>query len=226
MLFEREPSFPGLPEEGFGLFAIPSRKRRRLEILRVIHPALAALGEDLVEQLSPKAAAPLRAHLPRLDWPRDYQPFCTWLALSRDAHSYQAGPQLNVGVHPDHVAARLGWDTGSDAFGRFEFLCRHGDLGRELVELAEVADLRFRVYPTGHWPDPVQPLFDSGHDLKGSLDELLHHGAWWELGRRFELPAALALVCSPRFGEICAEILESLLPAYDHTLGAHGEQRD
>ena len=28
---------------------------------------------------------------------------CTWLALSREAHGYQAGPQLNVGVHADHV---------------------------------------------------------------------------------------------------------------------------
>jgi hypothetical protein len=219
MLFEREPSFPGLPEEGFGLFVTPARAWRRQEILRVIHPALAALGEDLVERLSPRAAAPLRAHLPRLDWPRDYEPFCTWLALSRDAHGYQSGPQLNVGVHPDHVAVRLGWDTSSDAFGRFEFLCRHGSLGTELLELARVAELRFRVYPTGRWPDPVRPVFNSGDDLKGSLDELQRHGAWWEVGRRYELPAAMPLVTVPKFGEVCAEVLESLLPVYDHAKG-------
>ena len=177
-----------------------------------------------MERLSPRAVAPLRAHLPRLDWPRDYEPFCTWLALSRDAHGYQSGPQLNVGVHPDHVAVRLGWDTGSDAFGRFEFLCRHGSLGSELVELAEVAELRFRVYPTGRWPEPVRPVFDSADDLKGSLDELQRHGAWWEVGRRYELPAAMALVSAPRFGEVCGDALESLLPVYDHALGPPGSQ--
>jgi len=224
-LFEREPGFSGLPEEGFGLFAMPSRVDRRRAVLEVIHPPLSRLGEDLVERLSPRAAAPLHAHLPRLDWPRDYQPFCTWLALSRDPHGYQSGPQLNVGVHPDHVAVRLGWDTGSDAFGRFEFLCRHGDLGPTLLELAVAADLCFRVYPSGGWPTGAPVAFASSDDLVGSLDELQHHGVWWELGRRYEIPRQIALACSPRFGEVCGEVLEALLPLYDRVEGGEPDAR-
>jgi hypothetical protein len=218
-LFEHEPGFPGLPEEGFRLFALPSRQERRRAIIEVIHPRLEALGEDLVHRLSDRAAAPLHAHLPRLDWPRDYQPFCTWLALSRDSHGYQSGPQLNVGVHADHVAARLGWDTASDAFGRFEFLCRHGELGDDLVRLAAAEGLRFRVYPAGCWPEGARPVFESAADLRGSLDELHHRGVWWELGRRYELPAEKRLACSPEFGEVCAQVFETLLPYYDRVLG-------
>lgn len=211
--------FSGLPEDAFGLFSLPSRVERRRAILDTIHPALSALAEDLVERLGPHAAAPLHPHLPRLDWPRDYEPFCTWLALSRDSHGYQSGPQLNVGIHADHVAARLGWDTGSDAFGRFEFLCRHGDLGPLLREVAAEAGLRFRVYPSGRWPDGARPVFDSQDDLVGSLDELQHHGVWWELGRRWEIPAQADFACSPRFGAACAEVLLAVLPVYDRVEG-------
>ena len=71
----------------------------------------------------PRTVRELHAHLPRLDWPRDYQPFCTWLALSHHGQGYLAGPQLNGGVHSSYVAVRLGWDTSQAPFGRFEFLC-------------------------------------------------------------------------------------------------------
>jgi len=218
-LFEPPPSFPGLPREGFELFALPDRERRRRRIIDVIHPALKQLGEDLRRRLAPRAAAPLHVHLPRLDWPRDYEPFCTWLVLSREVHGYQAGPQLNVGVHPDHVAARLGWDATADAFGRFELLCRHGDLGPTLVALAAEHDLRFRVYMARDWPEGSRRVFESREDLRGSLDELRRHGVWWELGRRWDLPGAAELICSPAFADAAGDVLEPLLAVYDRIAG-------
>ena len=157
MLFESELQFDGLPEAGFDLFELDDRDERRHEIVRTIHPALALLGEDLVERLNSRAEQPLHPHLPRLDWPRDYQPFCTWLALSTEAHGYQAGPQLNVGVHRDYVAVRLGWDTSAPAFGRFEFLASVGDLGQTLRDLVPPDDLRFRVYAASPWPEASSP---------------------------------------------------------------------
>ena len=108
---------------------------------------------DLAGRLAAPEDAPLHVHLPRLDWPRGYEPFCTWLALSKESQGYQAGPQLNIGIHADHVAVRLGWDATADAFGRFEFLCRHAGLGNELREAANAADLAFRVYMALPWPD-------------------------------------------------------------------------
>ena len=106
LLFEPPLRFEGLPAEGFRVFAIQDREERRRAIINAFHPALHELAEDLLERLGPSAAAPLHAHLPRLDWPRGYQPFGTWLALSREVQGYQAGPQLNVGIHADHVALR------------------------------------------------------------------------------------------------------------------------
>ena len=103
MLFEPETKFRGLPRDGFALFEIPDREQRRCEILKTIHPPLALLGEDLLERLNPYAEQLLHAHLPRLDWPKGYQPFCTWLALSRESHGYQSGAQLNIGVHATRV---------------------------------------------------------------------------------------------------------------------------
>ena len=99
LLFEEPPEFDGLPGEGFETFAIRDRGLRRRAIIDTIHPALRALGHDLAARLNPRAAAALHVHLPRLDWPREYEPFCTWLALSREAAGYQSGPQLNVGIH-------------------------------------------------------------------------------------------------------------------------------
>ena len=128
MLFESEPRFGGFPEQAFGLFEMPDRDERRRAIIDHIHPSLSALGEDLVARLGNDPE--LHAHLPRLDWPRDYQPFCTWLALSTEAQGYQSGAQLNVGVHADFVAARLGWDTGTGVFAGSAYRTRRGHAAR------------------------------------------------------------------------------------------------
>lgn len=223
MLFEEPPEFRGLPREGFDAFALPRPDQRRRAIIETIHPSLETLGRDLLHSLNRRATEPLHRHLPRLDWPRDYEPFCTWLALSRESHGYQAGPQLNVGVHPDHVAVRLGWDAGADAFGRFEFFCRHGDLGRDLIETAAREHLRFRVYTVEPWPAGSSCIFNSADDIRGSLNELRNHGVWWEVGKRFEVPQELDLVCSPRLGPESERILGALLPAYDRIVGHHAE---
>lgn len=223
MLFEQAPKFKGLPEEGFDTFALADRVSRRKAIIAMIHPELEALGEDLLARLSPRAAEPLRVHLPRLDWPRDYEPFCTWLALSRQAQGYQSGPQLNLGVHADHVTARLGWDTSSDWFARFEFLCRLGEIGELLLDTAAEEDLRFRVYASAPWPRGSRCVFETPHDLPGSFAEVRQRGVWWELGRRHEIPGALPLVCSAGFGREVAGLFGTLLPVYDRIAGEGAE---
>jgi len=224
VLFEQAPKFRGLPEEGFGLFAIPDRVERRRRILDTIHPALKDLGEDLVERLSSRASERFHAHLPRLDWPRGYEPFATWLALSQEAHGYQAGPQFNLGVHADHVAVRLGWDATADHFGRFEFLCRHGELGAELCGLAASEGYRFRVFAAAPWPDGSKLTFESAEDVAGSFDEVGRRGVWWEFGARHEIPEDLPLVCSAEFGAEVARIFLTLLPVYERFLGREPPQ--
>ena len=219
MLFAPGARFPGLPRESFDLFAIQDREERRSEILSVIHPVLEKLAQDLLDELNPQAAETLRHHLPRLDWPRGYQPFCTWLALSREAQGYQAGPQLNVGVHPTEVAIRLGWDTTSDAFGRFEFLSRHGGLGDALKKVAAEQSLRFWVFASAPWPQGSEVVFDSAEDLDGSFEMVRHRGVWWEAGRPYALPEALDHVCSPDLGRDAMRILGALLPLYERVAG-------
>ena len=80
-------------------FAIPSRDARRRAIVDTIHPALEDLAADLLEPLSERLGRPLHRSLPRLDWPRGYEPFCTWLALSwgRGAPSARVGRRDNRG---------------------------------------------------------------------------------------------------------------------------------
>lgn len=219
MLFDPRPEFDGLPERGFDVFAIEARDARRRAIIETFHPPLEALGTDLVARLGPRADRPLHAHLPRLDWPRTYEPFATWLALSHHAQGYQDGPQLNVGVHADHVAVRLGWDTGAATFGRFEFLCRHGGLGEELVEVAREAGLRFRVYAAARWPEGSRCVLESDGPTGPTFDEVRRRGVWWELGRRLELPDELATVASPALGTLAGEIFERLLPSYERVVG-------
>jgi len=225
VLFEEAPRFQGLPEEGFGTFSIPNRDERREAIIETIHPALQVLGEELQAVLSPQAAEPLSIHLPRLDWPRGYQPFCTWLALSRRAQGYLVGPQLNLGVHADFVSARLGWDTSSDLFGRFEFLCRHGDLGEELLDLAEEQELQFRVFVAEPWPQGSRCVVETAHDLTLVFNEARGRGVWWELGRRYGLPGAKSLVCGAGFSKEAARVFSALLPAYDRIEG-EGADKD
>src|SRR5262245_45369367 len=184
MLFRPEPRFRGLDARSFDAFSIRDREERRRAIVAGFHPALQLLGEDLLDRLNPLAAAKLHAHLPRLDWPQGYQPFCTWLALSRMAHGYQAGPQLNLGVHEDHVGIRLAWDAAADAFGRFEFLCRHGGFGADLAEAASAHGLTFRVYASAPWPQGSRLVFESPDDWAGAFAEVARRGVWFEVGVR------------------------------------------
>ncbi len=214
-LFDVPLRFPGLPSEAFEVFSLEDRDERRNAILAAFHPPLKLLGEDLLERLGPGAAGPLHAHLPRLDWPAGYQPFCTWLALSRESHGYQSGPQLNLGVHSDHVAIRLAWDTAAPGFGRFEFLCRHGGLGETLVELSRERGLLFRVYAAAGWPEGSRRIFESDHDLEETFREVGRRGVWWEIGERHDLPGALALVASPALGTRAVSVFSYLLPIYE-----------
>src|SRR5215470_12251145 len=120
--------FPGFTPDDFGLFLIRDRARRREENLRQIHPQLAGMSEDILSDFRRRGIEGLHPHLPQLNWPPGYQPFCTWLALSSHPHRYQELAQLNVGVHEPFVAVRLGFDTSGFAFGRLLFLISHGDL--------------------------------------------------------------------------------------------------
>jgi len=221
VLFEPPPRFSGLPEPGFQVFSIEDRDARREAIVEAFHPALRDLGEDLCARLvrSEHEERPLHVHLPRLDWPRGYQPFCTWLALSRESHGYQAGPQLNVGVHFDHVAVRLAWDVAADGFGRFEFLCRRGNLSDELRGLASAERLQFRVYAAAPWPVGSRCVFESDDDIDGSFGASNRRGVWWELGRRFELPADAAIVHGRELGTEALRIFRAVLPTYDRITG-------
>jgi hypothetical protein len=137
------------------------------------------------------------------------------LALSRLPHGYQAGPQLNVGIHAEYVAARLAWDPSADTFGRFEFRCRVAGLGPALAETAASAGLFFRVYAAAPWPEGSRLVFESETDWDEAFVEVGRRGVWWELGRRWALPASLPLVEAPAWSGAVADVFEALRPLYE-----------
>jgi hypothetical protein len=218
MLLRPPPRCPGLPREGFSAFAVPDREARRQAIIDAFHPALRLLAGDVLAVLDEGGGPPFHAHLPQLNWPKGYIPFCTWLTVSREAHGYQAGPQLGVGVHADHVVARLGWDASADAFGRFEFLCRHGGLEPDLLAAGRDASARVRVYASAPWPQGSRLTFESEDDLSGSFDEVRRRGVFWELGRRWEIPASLDRVTEPGWSEDVRDVLLALKPLYERSI--------
>jgi hypothetical protein len=215
MLFEPTGQFRGLPLDGFDVFGIPNRHERRRAIIRTFHEPLELLGTDLLERLGRTSRRPLRLHLPRLDWPKSYEPFCTWLALSHDAHGYQSKAQLNLGVHHDYVAIRLGWDTAQNAFGRFEFICRHDRMGEELTRMAGDQAMCFRVYASAPWPQGSRQVFESQTDWRRAFEVTRHRGVWFELGVRHDLPGAAELVSSPALGAEAMRVFGALLPFYE-----------
>ena len=219
MLFDPPHDFTGLTRDGFDVFSIEQRDARRRAIIDTFHPALEALGVDLTARLAPFVKHPVHAHLPRLDWPRTYEPFATWLALSHKVQGYQDGPQLNVGVHVDHVAIRLGWDASAAGFGRFEFLCRHAGLGQALSEVAVEQGLLFRVYAAAAWPEGSRCVSETRGPVAPTFDEVRRRGVWWELGRRLELVDAIDVVASPELGSCTGQIFERLLPLYERIVG-------
>ena len=216
-LFRPAARFQGLPASGFAAFDVRDRDARRQAIVDAFHPALKLLGEDLVQELGEPA---LHVHLPRLDWPKGYQPFCTWLALSRQAQGYQGHAQLNVGVHRDHVGLRLGWDASADSFGRFEFLARHAHLGDAMAALAGEEGFLFRVYAAAPWPEGSRQVFASPSDWRGAFDEVRRRGVWFELGVRLELPEQLERVTSAALGSEAARVFRALRPLHTRIAGA------
>ena len=101
------------------------------------------------------------------------------------------------------------------AFARFEFRARHGGLGARLAEVAVAGDLSFRVYAAAPWPQGSRLVFESRSDWAGSFHETALRGVWWELGRRWELPASMELAASPEFGRAVLEVFKALLPVFD-----------
>ena len=217
-LFDPAWSFAGFDARAFEVFALHDREARRREIIARFHPALEALADDLIERLPLGNELRLHKHLPRLDWPPGYQPFCTWLALSTLGQGYQSAAQLNIGVHRDFIAARLAWDVAADAFGRFEFRCRHGQLGDAFQDVARESSLDFRVYAAAPWPQGSRLVYRSGDDWRGAFDEAQRRGVWWELGRRWEVEEDATLVHGPDFGAAILAVLEPLIPLYLKTL--------
>jgi hypothetical protein len=215
MLLRPPPRFPGFSRREFNVFSIKDREARRRAIIEAFHPGLRLLADDLLLVINETPGARFHAHLPRLDWPKGYVPFCTWLALSRLPHGYQAGPQLNVGIHHDFVAARLAWDTSADAFGRFEFRCRVAGLGDALVAAAAPAGLSFRVYAAAPWPEGSRCVFTSDTDWDGSFVEVGRRGVWWEVGKRWDLPEADELIAAPSWSDAVAEVIAAVAPLYD-----------
>ena len=214
MLLRPPPRFPGFSFEDFEVFSIEDRDERRRRILDTFHPPLRLLADDVLPLLNEGDGAPFHPHLPQLNWPKGYVPFCTWLAFSRLPHGYQAGPQLNVGIHRDHVAARLAWDTSADAFGRFEFRCRIGGLGTVLEETAAASQLTFRVYAAAAWPEGSRLVFETSSDWDSAFTEVSRRGVWWELGRRWDLPEAFELVTTPDWSGVVGDVFEALASVY------------
>jgi hypothetical protein len=215
MLLRPPPKFPGFRREDFDVFSIHEREMRRRAIIEAFHPGLRLLADDALLLLNETPGGGYHAHLPRLDWPKGYVPFCTWLALSRLPHGYQAGPQLNVGIHADFVAARLAWDTSADAFGRFEFRCRVAGLGETLAEAAVASGLTFRVYAAAPWPEGSHCVLASATDWDDAFVEVARRGVWWELGRRWELPESFDLVGTPAWSDAVADVVLALHPLYE-----------
>ena len=212
--------FPGFTPDDFGLFQIRDRARRREEILRQIHPKLAAMSEDILSDFRRRGIEGLHPHLPQLNWPPGYQPFCTWLALSSQAHRYQDLAQLNVGVHEPFVAVRLGFDTSGFAFGRLLFLISHGDLKETLERIAVPSGLRCRVYRSVPWPEGSRAIFDSGEDfLKGAQVAEREGAHWFEIGKVFTRAHSDVLLSRPEFSATAAQILLTLYPAFRRLAG-------
>jgi uncharacterized protein YktB (UPF0637 family) len=212
--------FPGFTDEDFTVFRIPERARRREEIIRLIHPKLAALGEDILADFRRRGIEGLYPHLPQLNWPPGYQPFCTWLALSTQSHRYQDLAQLNVGVHEPFVAVRLGFDTSGFAFGRLLFLMSHGDLKEVLARIAVPAGLRCRVYRRVPWPEGSRALFDSGEDFLQAVQIAEKEGAhWFEVGKTFPRESSDVLLTSSEFAATAAQTLLTLYPIFRRLAG-------
>jgi len=212
--------FPGYTPDDFSLFQIRERGARREEIIRRIHPKLSAMSDDILADFRKRGIEGLHPHLPQLNWPPGYQPFCTWLALSSQPHRYQDLAQLNVGVHEPFVAVRLGFDTSGFAFGRLLFLMSHGDLKETLERIAVRAGLRCRVYRAAPWPEGSRAIFDSGEDFLQAVQVAENEGAQWlEIGKTFTRADAGELLARPEFSGIAAQILLTLYPAFRRLAG-------
>ena len=82
--------------------------------------------------------------------------------------------------------------------------------------------MKIRVYASARWPQGSLLTFETQSDVAGSFDEVNRRGVWWEIGRRFDLPARAEWVASPEFGRESVDLLEDLLSLYEKVVGSHG----
>ena len=57
-------------------------------------------------------------------------------------------------------------------------------------------------------------VFESATDWDGAFLEVARRGVWWELGRRWELPASFELVTTPAWSDAVADVCVALAPLY------------
>ena len=86
-----------------------------------------------------------------------------------------------------------------------------------MLEVAAAVALGFRVYAAAPWPEGSRLVFDSPTDLAGSFLEASRRGVFWEIGRRWELPASMDRVTEPAWSEEVRDVLLALLPLYEST---------
>ena len=81
--------------------------------------------------------------------------------------------------------------------------------------------MKIRVYASARWPQGSRLTFETETDIAGSFNEVNRRGVWWEIGRRYALPAKAKLVASAEFGREALDLFEALLPVYEQVVGSH-----
>ena len=82
------------------------------------------------------------------------------------------------------------------------------------AETAASAGLLFHVFATAPWPEGSRCVYSSETGWDEAFEEVRRRGVWWELGRRWELPASFDLVETPAWSDAVADVLLALRPLY------------
>jgi uncharacterized protein YktB (UPF0637 family) len=158
-------AFPTFQAEDFDVFTIPGLEPRMKELIRLVRPKLATIGQEMNSYLSILCGEEMFPHVAKHARRTINPPNDTWVAWANNKKGYKAYPHFQVGLWSTHVFIQFAVIYESD--NKTVFARR---LEERLSDITSLVPENF-FWSTDHMQPEVTPHREMN---KESFKQLIH----------------------------------------------------